>query len=379
MTEDPRSISFPCLRVRQPIGEFYIGTIVHRSLCDITYFDVRRMLGDREVETYLGIQRPLAKKRVREISEYVSTVDACFPTAVLLAVPAVCAEYSEQTGKLCLSNYLEPEDPTDRVFYRDIAKVLDGQHRIEGLRDYQGDDFEVNVSIFVDADIAEQAYIFSTVNLAQTKVNKSLAYDLYELAKARSPQKVCHNIAVALDSSKGSPFFHRIKRLGRATEGRHGETITQATIVKALMRYVSRTELRDRDLYMRRKKPKKATDAESLELIFRNMVLDERDVEVTDVLWNYFGAASERWATAWNSTQKGMMLSKTNGFRGLMRFLRDAYLALGKPGDVPSKEEFLSVLKRIGLPDDHFTTERFRPGSSGESEMYRQLLKESGL
>jgi len=34
-------------------------------------------------------------------------------------------------------------------------------------------DFDVNVSIFVDADIADQATVFATVNLAQTKVTEA--------------------------------------------------------------------------------------------------------------------------------------------------------------------------------------------------------------
>ena len=65
----------------------------------------------------------------------------------------------------------------------------------------------------------------------------SQAYDLYDLAKARSPQKVCHNIAVALDQNTKSPFYQRIKRLGVATEGRFNETLTQATFIESLMPY----------------------------------------------------------------------------------------------------------------------------------------------
>ncbi len=54
--------------------------------------------------------------------------------------------------------------------------------------------------------MAQQANIFSTVNLSQTKVNRSLAYDLFALAASRSPQKTCHDIAVALDRGKNSPL-----------------------------------------------------------------------------------------------------------------------------------------------------------------------------
>jgi DGQHR domain-containing protein len=224
-----------------------------------------------------------------------------------------------------------------------------------------------------------QAYIFSTVNLAQTKVNKSLVYDLFDLAKARSPQKVCHNIPVALDQSEQSPFYHRIKRLGVATEGRFNETITQATFVQSLMQYISKNELRDRDLYKRRKTPSKAGAEESKVLIFRNMMIEGQDTQIADVIWNYFDSVRDKWPKAWNATGRGIMLNKTNGFRGLMRFLRHAYLYLAAPGEVPSKQEFAKVFKRIGLSDDEFNTDNFKPGTSGEVTAYRVLRETSGI
>ena len=231
---------------------------------------------------------------MKEIEQYVHTADACFPTAIILSVSGDCAKYDEGSGLLTLSNYEDPEDPDKNIIYRQIAKVIDGQHRIEGLKNYKGPSFGVNVSIFVDIDVAEEAYIFSTVNLAQTKVNKSLAIDLLELARSRSPQKLCHNIAVALDQGEKSPFYHKIKRLGVATEGRFNETLTQATFVDSLLGYLSSNPVRDRDIYIRGKVPNKAEAQESKLLIFRNMMIDKRDMEIVDVLWNYFDAVRSK-------------------------------------------------------------------------------------
>jgi DGQHR domain-containing protein len=103
--------------------------------------------------------------------------------------------------------------------------------------------------VFVDVDIEDQAYLFSTVNLAQTKVNKSLVYDLFDLARGRSPQKTTHNIAVALDQNDSSPLHQRIKRLGSATRGRVAERITQATFVESLLPYISKNPMLDRDTF----------------------------------------------------------------------------------------------------------------------------------
>jgi DGQHR domain-containing protein len=131
--EDQVVFSIPVLKVSQPIGSFFIGVIDRKRLCEITDFDVRRLIKERDFEKYLGIQRPLDKARVKEIREYVTTSDACFPTGVILSVRAECARYDEQSGRLELSNYIDPEDPERTILYRQIAKVIDGQHRIEGL------------------------------------------------------------------------------------------------------------------------------------------------------------------------------------------------------------------------------------------------------
>ncbi len=377
--ESKLSLSFPCLKLKQPVGEFYIGCIDSKKLIEITWVDVRRIFKERDIDKYLGIQRRIVPKRVDEIAKYTNTIDACFPTGIILAVPAICANYNEKSGIMTLSNYINPEEGEKQILFGQIAQVLDGQHRIEGLRGYKGGSFEINVSIFVDIDVAEQAYIFSTVNLAQTKVNKSLAYDLFDLAKLRSPQKVCHNIAVVLDENEKSPFYKRIKRLGSATPGRMDETITQATFILALMRYISKTELQDRDLYKRKRKPEKISAEESKELILRNLMIDEKDVDIADIVWNYFEAVSNRWPEAWSATGRGIMLNKTNGFKGLMRFMRDAYLYITTPGHVPSSKDFLKIFDRIKMKDEDFNIDNFKPGTSGESALYRTLKDQSRI
>lgn len=373
-----REENFPCLKVTQPIGDFYIASIDSKLLCEITYFDVRRIMREeRDFEGYLGIQRPVEKKRVKDLQNYVTNEDACFPTAIILSIPGECARFNEQTQTMFVSNKTDVAEGESPIYLRQIAKVIDGQHRIEGLRNYQGKPFQLNVSIFVDIDTATQAQIFGTVNLEQTKVNKSLVYDLFALATHRSPQKTCHNIAVALDKNKESPFFERIKRLGVTTANRYNETITQATFVEALLKYVSADPKRDRNLYLKNQHPSLLGRDQLQQYIFANMFIGEKDLEITDVLWNYFSAVEKRWPKAWNYQGTALMLNKTNGFKALMRYLPKIYLKLGKPGNVPSKEDFLIVLEKSNIMDDDFTTDNFKPGSGGESRLFRSLINGS--
>lgn len=372
-----RELNIKCIKIVQPIGEFYIGSIKSKDLREITFSDVRRMEGERGFESYMGIQRPLHPGRVKEISAYTKTVDACFPTAVLLSVKGLCAEFDPESNLLKLTPYKAGEDDSfPNIPFTQLANVIDGQHRIAGLHDYEGDDFEINVSIFVDIDVSTEAYLFSTVNLAQTKVNKSLVYDLFELATKKSPQKLCHEIAVALDKDPHSPFHNRIKRLGSAQPHNLPGSITQAAFVQALIKYLSANPMKDRDLYLRGKTPH-LHDGDTNKQIFRELMIAGKDYDLIDILWDYFKTVSNRWPMAWNSQDKGIILSKTNGFMALMRYLKDAYIFLRK--EKPNEADFAKIFEKMDFPDDYFSTENFKPGTSGESALYRALIESGAL
>jgi DGQHR domain-containing protein len=340
----------------------------------------------RDVERYLGIQRPLLKNRVKGIRDYLlNSKDATFPTAVILAVDEQCAEFDEKTGVLYLHPYL-PDDESmgEGIPYHKIAKVLDGQHRIAGFFEGEGDDrafsyskeFKVNVSIFVGIDLSEQAKIFATVNLAQTKVNKSLAYDLEDLAKKRSPFKTCHHIAVALDANLDGPFFQRIKRLGVATPGRDYEPLTQASFVEALVKFISDNPTRDRNDILDGKRLEKL---DLQKYPFRDLFRkgEEGDVAMYEILFNYFQAVKKKWPNAWDAKErKGNLLPKSNAFKALMKYLKDdVYLDLvgDDVGAVPTVRQFAAKFKDVGLTDEDFTTRNFAPGSGGQSAFYKVL------
>ena len=119
---------------------------------------------------------------------------------------------------------------------------------------------------------------------------------------------------------------------------------------------------------------------ESRKLIFRNMFIDGKQLEIVDVLWNYFDAVRLRWPDAWNSNRRGMILNKTNGFRALMRFLRIAYIAtIQQIGDVPSTEQFKRIFDRMELDQEEFNSELYLPGTGGEAHLYKVFKEASGL
>jgi DGQHR domain-containing protein len=363
------------IKVTQPIGDLFIASMDQKLIQEITFFDVRRRIAaERDVERYLGIQRPLQQRRVDQLQDYVNYIDATFPTSIIIAVDSDYAEFDEDTGFLTLSNTVQGEDAPSTAF-RNLCRVIDGQHRIAGLEGLKQKKFDVIVSIFIGSDISDQAYVFATVNLEQTKVNKSIAYDLFELARTRSPIKTCHNIAVALDRDASSPFYERIKRLGVATEGRNAETLTQSTFVNSLVDYISNNPKQDRDDLIRNEKLQHVKGKDAQRLCFRNLFIDEEDVKIGKIIEQYFLAVQDRWPNAWKYRGTGIMLNRTNGFRALMKIFGKAYNYLASPGDYVAKGQFLELFNRVDARWDSFNVQNYRPGTSGEVELRRFLEK----
>jgi DGQHR domain-containing protein len=374
-------LTVPVFPVRQNIGVFYTGVVAATDLLEICKFDFRRIQDREGRKEFLGIQRELKSNRIKEIAKYITTSDAVFPTSIVISVDERCAAIVEREGylQLELSAYSDPEDERLNIPYESIASIIDGQHRLKSFEGLKNIVFDLPVSIFVGIDEAIEATIFSTVNLAQTKVNRSLVYDLFSLDRKRSPEKTAHEIAVALDSLPSSPFKDKIKRLGSATEGRFGETLSQATVVKGILPYISKDPLMDRDIGKRLGFWPEGSEADFKIRPFYVFFQQDKDEEILANLMNFFTAVSSRWPNAWIRTGHGAVLNKTNGYNALMRFFKKAYFHSTSQPEVVSKGRFLSILKNSSLTDEDFSTDRYPPGSSGASKLYKELVETTGV
>ncbi len=364
-------IEIKCLEVVQPIGKFYIGVINYDAFIRISYTDIRHMVTkETELETYMGIQRTLDVGRVNKIKGYLKSLDATFPTSMIIAVSSENAEYDN------VNNIMRISDKAD------VAKILDGQHRIKGLEDFSksGDAFQLNTTIFLDVELEEQAFIFATINQSQTKVNNSLVADLYEFANVRSPQKTAHNICKALNEKNESPFKDKIKILGNADD-KEKETITQSTFVENLISYISKDKVTDRNIYMSGEKPLKISIDESKKLIFRNLFIDEKDGDIGRIIYNYFYAVKLKWREHWEQPQEGFVLNRSTGFIALMKFLGPAYISLvnDQIGIVPTTQDFVRIFDRINIAGSEITRSNYKPGGSGISTLLKELKLKSGI
>lgn len=382
--ETPEYIKIKCIEVIQPIGTFYIGAIGWYDLMEIAWADIRRIIREKrnEVEQYFGIQRELSPSRINEIGEYVKNVDATFPSSIILAINSTTTD--EQDENKIYENIIFNKEKSEMHIRKDekIAHIIDGQHRVFGLRKGYGELksgrrlFELNITIFVDMDLDDQSMVFATINKAQTKVNKSLVYDLYDFAKTRSPQRTAHNIVRLLNQEQGSPFKDKIKILGKADDP-NKETITQATLVESLLKYISKEPMKDRDILKRGKSLERVSKEEDLKKLFlRNLFIEERDAVIAKIVWNYFGAVKNRWHSAWENS----ILSKSTGIIALMRFFKNAYLSKASSiGEVVSIGQFAQIFEKINLNDDDFNTTKYRPGATGQNDLYKDLLAQSDL
>ncbi|KQC05005.1 MAG: hypothetical protein APR54_08570 [Candidatus Cloacimonas sp. SDB] len=367
-------IEVKCFPIIQPIGKFYIGVISWKDLNKISFADQRRIeKGETNIENHFGIQRRLSTKRVKEIGEYVNFADATFPTSIILSVNSYDFDKNQRNIELSNLEYQGFNIPILKIRNdKNVALIIDGQHRIAGLKKLSDSiDFDLNVTIFIDMDIEDQAMVFATINKAQTKVNKSLVYDLFEFSKSRSPQKTCHNIAKLLNRNEGSPFKDKIKMLGNAEDPL--ETITQATFVESIIKYISKEPKIDRDRLKRGKKIKLLTGKDLIFRPFQNFFANDEDSKIARIIFNYFKAVELKWPDAWLKVDRGNILNRSTGFIALMRFLRDAYNSFNRTNEIISIEEFSSIFKNIDLKDTEFNPENFIPGSGGQVALYNKL------
>lgn len=289
----------PYIKIEQPIGTFYLTNIPAQSLIDMV------TVSQRSADNIEGIQRERSKKRVTEISDFCKDSDAVFPTPIVVSVN-LDVPYTVDPGTHTI------DLPEGKI----IGQVIDGQHRLWGIIESgMADVFELPVVLMFDLNVEEKAYIFTIINSTQTKVNKSLIYDLFALSTTRSPQRTCHEIARALNSDENSPFYTRMKMLGKKELGQRNAILSQGTFVKQMLSLITRNP--DEDARAIKAGRKLYDDAR---LPLRRYFINEQDDVIYKVLLNTFCALRGVFTNEWNYPESNI-LWKTTGFCGIMSTL----------------------------------------------------------
>lgn len=378
------SIDIPAIVVKQPIGLFFVGMVEACRLRQLAWTDTRRISGVDELELYTGIQRIRSKERVADIKQYISTVDATFPNSIIVNILP-----ESDTLKITTSDGNESDidalSAGDRVNLhvadkKDVFKIIDGQHRLAGFDNENCKEFHLIVTIFVGLPVEDQAYLFSTINLTQQKVPKSLVYDLFDIAESRSPQRTAHTVVKTLNNDPASPFYKRIRLLGvipRFDEAiLYRGVLTQGTVVDRLLRQISRDPMLDRDREKRNQPIELAGNEMERGLIFREFYARGEDWAILKTMENFFGAVAENFPDEWGDLENP--LARTIGYGALMRLLVPLYRQGFGIGDI-SRGFFGVALERARRAYEasgiEITFEEFPAAGNGETKLYRQFAE----
>jgi DGQHR domain-containing protein len=370
------SLTRPCIPVTQPIGTFYLTSLPASELTKrVSVFPRRESSPD-----HTGVQRELSVKRRKEIAQYVSDPDATFPTPIIISCSSNQVSLNEDLNEITFT--ANEEDGGT------LGEVLDGQHRLEGLKN--ADPTEVSLSKFflpvvvmLDQDPSERAYVFSIINSKQTPVAKSLIYDLFGLSSARTPYLTCHQIARALNTMPESPFYRGLKMIGK--KKLPTELLTQGSFVKYLLLMIT-------------KKPDAVSIAMKLGKTvppepgapFNQFFIDDRDDLILTTLINYFTAIKDIFPDQWDFRHYQPQSEKTEvpsstpvfrrtvGFEALMKVLERMWTEIQETKDISASQfNTLATKLRTNVGDQPITTKEFSSSSGDASRLVNILLGEN--
>jgi len=158
-------------------------------------------------------QRLMDRSRAKAIAGYLQTEDALLPNGIILAANEGVTVIRDASNSVSLE--------WDSVEVSQPLNIIDGQHRVEGLRILVLDkpaefaDFQVPSTLLLDLPFYAQAELFATINGEQKKVNKSQIFDLLGYKQISDPtlkekfylgemaiQRFCHNAVKVLQTSQ---------------------------------------------------------------------------------------------------------------------------------------------------------------------------------
>jgi DGQHR domain-containing protein len=345
-------------KLHQSIGTIYVSKIRPSDLLAMSVVDRRRIEEDDEI---LGIQRELKKDKVIQIQNYLSSIDATFPNSIIVNTT---------------QNFVVNENETELELTIDdnTFTIIDGQHRVEGFREIDLDNFELLIAIFKDLKIDQQANIFSTINSQQTKVDPSLNLNLELNSKAYTPKKMMIEIAQSFNYDKDSPWYNNIKMLGSKTNG----IISLSAFVKPLLEIT----YPEKDYYLIR------NELMSNEKEFSNFsnfnykvdrylfweLYKRKDVNSTyKILYNFFNSLKVILNKDWLNSKS--LLNKTTGYNAMIKLFREVAKDGFENGDL-SYEFFFNKLKPLAELNGTITSENY--GASGfkaSNELYNEIIK----
>lgn len=341
--------------INQPIGKMYLVKLSAKDICDIVAIDTRKAYNDIYIKDYKGIQRKLEMGRVNAISDYCQTENAMFPTPIILSAPSNNFIINEKEKEITIS--------FDEVY----CSVIDGQHRIEGIRNSgKIEKFELFVEFVFDTDPSRDAYLFSIINGNQKPVSKSLIYDLFGLSKVKTVEKVCNKVMRMLNSEEDSMMNGKIKMLGYKDEFSQDGVVSQARLIDELIKHITDNKNQDNyDIevgnYLRELKDE--------QYIFRKYFIQDEDETIINENIRFFNSWLKAAINERNKRGKEVsVLEKSLGFSAAYRLLKILYNLY--PSDYEEKLQHI-IIKFF---EDKLDLKTYSSSESGINDLFKTLL-----
>lgn len=381
--------SFPCIQVTQPIGVFYLTSIRADELIERLRISARKDSPDGEGVVNKDVQREASKKRIADIATYITDPDATFPTAIIISADSRYAQVADSKITFTEPNASDVDSPayanSDGASDYLFGELLDGQHRIKGLRLAKSEDvdissFELPVVVMLDLELAEKAYVFSIINSKQTPVPKSLIYDLFGLASDRSPYLTCHQIARAMNTDKNGPFHNGLKMLGKRRLP--SEMLTQGSFVKYLLRMITNTPDADA-IALKSNQVLKENDRP-----FNAFFIKGRDELILKAMNSYFSAIAEAFPEQWAienyvndagaAKKPAPVFRRTVGYEALMRVLTAIWPSIKEENVGLDQSYFYERAQKLreNVGSNPMTTAEFGSSSADAGRLSKLLLGE---
>ena len=153
-------VSYPAIKCTQNDHTFYVSVMNSRDLDEMCFVSRRKDDSDK------GFQRLLSEKRAKDIAKYLDNNKGVIPSAIIVsAQPVANIEFDERSNKLRLERA------------QNSLLVLDGQHRLYGMKNAQKD-YDIPVVIFTELTTQEEIRQFIDINTTQKGVPTALILDI---------------------------------------------------------------------------------------------------------------------------------------------------------------------------------------------------------
>lgn len=348
-------IRIPVFEINQPVGKFYVGKMKHSQLVSLCSKDLSSIDNNDIHNVY---QRKLDKKRLPALNSYVHYVRATFPSGVIL---------NSNKPLNFNGNEIIIDNEPDAFF------IIDGQHRIEGLKFLDSDcDFEMCVIIFNHVSTELQAEIFSTVNSEAKPVNASVKINLKGNDTIDTPERIVRRIAIAFNDKPGSPLYHRINFSDNSVLA-DDCIISLATFCRPILVNMYNTDFAFdiKNILLTNSNQREALNninSAGTGKLFWYYYVNEQEELLYIILKNYFDALKTVFPIDWSNSNS--ILTKSTGITALINLL--VKILRTNPIDM-SYVALVDKLKTLQSLEGTFTVQEYGVGASASLKLCKKL------